>query len=326
MEVGEARRLKALEEENARLNRLVADQALDNQMLKDLLRKNGWRLQIAARLCAICRRARWCRSAGGADSGTWDAPRSARAAIHARMLACASGWAPWRERGRFGYRRLKVLLARAGRVVNHKRVDRVSREEAWALRRPKRQRVALSRPTVLPASSAPKQRWSLDFVSDALGDGRRMRLLTVVATVTRDALALEVETSLPSNQVIRVRDRLSAERGARPREMVLDNGPELTSRLLDQWAVRQQLHRGFIEPGKPMQNVPNESVTGRLRDACLNQPWFASLADARRVLASWQADDTGRRPHRALGYRTPRQFHLDVTRSTADRLSLVGVS
>jgi putative transposase len=228
------------------------------------------------------------------------------------------------ERLRFGYRRLQVLLRREGLVANHKRVYRLYHAEGLAVRRKLRKRVARHRSEVATIVTAPNQRWSLDFVSDALADGRRLRLLTVVDTFTREALAVEVDTSLPSVRVTRVLDRIIAERAARPREIVLDNGPELTSRLLDQWAYDRQVHLRFIDPGKPVQNAITESFNGRLRDECLNQHWFTTLADARQIVGRWQEDYNGARPHSSLGYRTPTQYHQEVTRLAIGQTKPVG--
>jgi len=135
----------------------------------------------------------------------------------------------------------------------------------------------------------PNQRWALDFVSNALAWGRRIRLLAVIDVFTCECLAIEVDTPLPAERVCRVLDRIVAERGA-PQEIQLDNGPELTSRVLDQWAYEQGTQLRFIEPGKPVQNAFLESFNPRLRDECLNEHWLVSLGDARRVVEAWRAD------------------------------------
>lgn len=124
-------------------------------------------------------------------------------------------------------------------------------------------------------------------MSDALASGRRSRTLGVIDTCTREALAIEVDTSLPSARVVRVLERLISDRG-RQTEIVLDNGPELISRALDQWADQHAIALGFIEPGKPEQNAVMESFNGRLRDECLNSHWFTSLADARQIIEDWR--------------------------------------
>lgn len=153
-------------------------------------------------------------------------------------------------------------------------------------------------------AAAPNAQWSLDFVSDSLAWGRRIRLLAVLDTFTRESLAIEVDTALPGTRVVQVLDRLVAARG-KPREIVLDNGPELTSRALDQWAYEHGVRLHFIAPGKPVENAFIESFNGRLRDERLNEHWFLGLPDARRIVEAWRCDYNGARPHSRLRYRTP---------------------
>ena len=212
------------------------------------------------------------------------------------------------ERRRFGYRRLHVLLRREGEQVNHKRVYRLYKDEGLSVRKRARKRV--SREARMPAhvSAGPNECWSLDFVSDALAWGRKIRMLTVVDAYTRESLAIEVDTSLPGVRVARVLDRVIAERGAGPVEITLDNSPELTSRALDQWAYERGVRLRFIEPGKPIQNAFIESFNGRLRDECLNEHWFLTLVHAREVIEEWRIDYNQRRPHSALGNLTPLEF------------------
>ncbi len=216
------------------------------------------------------------------------------------------------ERRRFGYRRLHVLLRREGLAVNHKRVYRIYREEGLSVRRRCRKRVARER-CPARAPTGPDQRWSLDFVSDALSWGRKIRLLTIVDAFTRESLAIEVDTSLSGERVARVLDRVISERGAAPQEIVLDNGPELTSRALDRWAYERGVRLRFIEPGKPVQNCFVESFNGRLRDECLNEHWFLTLPDARRVVEEWRMDYNRDRPHSSLGNLSPEEFRTEFT-------------
>ena len=211
-------------------------------------------------------------------------------------------------RQRFGYRRLGVLLRREGIVVNHKRVYRLYREEGLSLRRRKRKRLTSEGRGPGEAATRPDQVWSLDFVSDALAPGRRLKLLTVVDTYTRESLVVEVDTSISGERMARVLDRVIAERGAQPEEIVMDNGPEMTSRALDQWAYERGIQLRFIAPGKPVQNCYIESFNGRLRDECLNQHWFRSLADARQIVEEWRQDYNQARPHSALGGLTPEEY------------------
>jgi len=228
------------------------------------------------------------------------------------------------ERRRFGYRRLHVLLGREGVAVNHKRVERLYRAEGLAVRRRARKRVAAERALLL-LPTAPNEQWSLDFVSDTLSWSRRIQLLVVVDTVTREALAIEVDTSLPGERVVRVLERIAAERGV-PSAIVLDNGPELTGRALDQWAYGRGLQLRFIEPGKPMQNGFSESFVGRLRDECLNEHWFTGLADARRTGEAWRRDYNAVRPRSSLGYRTPTEARRTWARQAATLPIQAGLS
>jgi putative transposase len=228
-------------------------------------------------------------------------------------------------RPRFGYRRLHVLLRREGVIVNHKRVERLYREEGLAVRRRTRKRVARDRRGRAAVPGRPNQQWGVDFVSDALAWGRRIRLFTVVDIFTREALAIEVDTSLPGGRVVRVLERLALERGV-PDEIVLDNGPELAGKALDQWAYERGVWLRFIEPGKPIQNAFVESFQGRLRDECLDRHWFVSLADARHTVEAWRQDYNRVRPHSALGYRPPVEFRRFFEESTIKRQELIGLS
>lgn len=193
-------------------------------------------------------------------------------------------------------------------TVNHKRVYRLYREEGLTVRRRGRKRVSREARLPLPAPVGPNELWSLDFMSDALAWGRRVRLLCVIDAFTRESLAIEVDTSLPAWRVAQVLDRLIVGRGQAPAEIVMDNGPELTSRALDQWAYERGVRLRFIQPGKPIQNAFIESFNGRLRDECLNEHWFLSLADAQRITEEWRVDYNRNRPHTSLGNLTPLEF------------------
>ncbi len=211
------------------------------------------------------------------------------------------------ERRRFGYRRLHVLLRREGWAVNHKRIYRLYREEGLAVRRRKGRRRASGVRVPLAAPTRANQGWSMDFLTDALASGRRFRVLTLVDDYTREALAIEVDTSLPGARVVRVLERLR-ELGRVPEWIVCDNGPEFSGRALDQWAFAHGIRLHFITPGKPVENAYVESFHGKLRDECLNEHWFGSLPEARTVIEAWRVDYNQARPHSALGYRTPEEF------------------
>jgi putative transposase len=193
-------------------------------------------------------------------------------------------------------------------IVNHKRIYRLYREEGLTVRRRRRKRVSREARLPLPAPVGPNELWSLDFMSDALAWGRRIRLLCVIDAFTRESLAIEVDTSLPAWRVAQVLDRLIVGRGQAPVEIVMDNGPELTSRALDQWAYERGVRLHFIDPGKPQQNAFIESFNGRFRDECLNEHWFLTLADAQRITEDWRVDYNRNRPHTSLGNLTPLEF------------------
>jgi putative transposase len=217
-------------------------------------------------------------------------------------------------RPRWGYRRLYRLLRRAGTMVNKKLVQRLYREEGLAVRRRKRKRVAIPR-TPRPAPTKANERWSMDFVSDALGDGRKFRALTIVDDFTREVPAIEVDTSLPGERVVRVLEQLALTRGL-PTAIVCDNGPEFRGEALDQWADRRRVALQFIQPGKPIQNAFAESFNGRLRDECLNESWFVSLTDARETIEAWRVDYNVARPHSGLADRTPEEFAKQLQLTT----------
>jgi putative transposase len=211
-----------------------------------------------------------------------------------------------REKPRFGYRRLHVLLRRSGEQVNHKRLHRVYREAGLAIRRKKRKHCVREGKPLLVRTSA-NQEWGLDFVHDAVECGRTIRVLSVVDASTRECLALEVDTSFASRRVTRVLEAIIAERG-QPLAIRCDNGPELTSRHFLAWCVERQIELVHIQPGKPTQNARVESFNGRLREECLNLSWFQNLFDARRKIAAWRTEYNEQRPHSSLGYQTPKEF------------------
>jgi putative transposase len=217
-------------------------------------------------------------------------------------------------RPRWGYRRLHVLLRREGRAVNKKLVQRVYREEGLSVRRRKRKRVAIARVPV-PAPTRPNERWSMDFVSDALADGRKFRALTLIDDYTRECPVIEVDRSLSGERVARVLDRVAAVRGF-PTAIVCDNGPEFRSQALDQWAHDRGVALQFIDPGRPTQNPFAESFNGRLRDECLNESWFVGLRDAQDTIEAWRIDYQVTRPHSGLAGRTPEEFARTLHRTT----------
>lgn len=235
------------------------------------------------------------------------------AALRQRLRELAS------QHPRWGSPMLIWRLRQEGITDNHKRIRRLYRLEGLAVRRQRRKRVARPR-VVHPAATAPNEQWAMDFIRDTLADGRSFRAFTVVDTCTRECVAIEVDVSLSAERVVRVLECLGGERG-RPLGIQCDNGPEFQSRALDAWAHQRQVQLHFIQPGKPVQNCFIESFNGRLRDECLNQHWFLSLPDARRIIEQWRISYNTDRPHRGLGGQTPAERAKQLRRDTTTRLS-----
>jgi len=219
--------------------------------------------------------------------------------IRLRELAAA--------RVRFGYRRLTVLLRRDGWRVNAKRIYRLSTEEGLTVRTKHRTKAAGRARVPPPGATAPNQRWSMDFMSERVADGRCFRMLTVVDQFTRECLCLVADQSLTGEKVAQALEPVVFQRGA-PRAITVDNGSEFASRVMDAWAYRHGIQLDFIRPGKPVENGFIESFNGRLRDECLNVEVFVTLDDVREKLARWQVDYNLTRPHSALQDHTPASF------------------
>jgi putative transposase len=215
------------------------------------------------------------------------------------------------ERRRFGWRRLKLLLEREGIRMNHKKLRRLYAAERLQVRRRGGRKRALGTRAPMTLPQGPNQRWSLDFVSDTLTDGRRFRILVVVDDFTRECLCLVADTSLSGARVARELTLLITRHGA-PLLCVSDNGTELTSTAILSWSQETKIGWHYIAPGKPQQNAFAESFIGRLRDECLNETLFTSLRQARAVLAAWQRDYNEVRPHSAHGGLTPASIRLPL--------------
>ena len=215
----------------------------------------------------------------------------------------------------YGYRRVHVLLRREGWTVNHKRVYRLYREEGLGLRRkkPKRRRAAMSRQP-RPTVSRPNERWTMDFMSDALANGEKVRVLTVVDAYTRECLALEAGRQFRGQDVGRVLTAIAATRG-RPAIIQCDNGTEFTSRALDHWAWTHRVQLDFSRPGKPTDNATIESFNASVRRECLSEHYFSTLAEARIVLGLFRDEYNNHRPHSSLGQKTPAEIYAGTTRN-----------
>ena len=223
---------------------------------------------------------------------------------------------------RFGHPRLHVLLRREGFGANHKKTHRIYVEEGLQVRkRKRRRRSAIARqPLVLP--SRPGQIWSMDFMSDQLSSGRRIRLFNVIDNFTRQCLAIIVDVSINGQRVARELTRLIDLQG-RPKFIVCDNGTEYTSLVMFDWAQRSGVGLQFIQPGKPSQNGFCESFNGRVRDECLNESLFSNLREAQQITARWRTAYNSERPHSALNWATPDEFEKSCSRLTGNRMDKV---
>lgn len=207
---------------------------------------------------------------------------------------------------RFGYRRLHILLLREGNKINHKKVYRLYKEAGLSIRKRKKKFPSEKRGRP-EAALVPNIRWSIDFVSDSTAGGQRFRVLTAIDEVTRECLALEVDTSITGKRVTSVLNRIAFFRGL-PKEILSDNGPEFTSIAFGEWTYDKGINHLFIDPGKPMQNGYTESFNGKFRDECLNEHWFKNLSEAREIIEKWRMEYNVNRPHSALGYMTPIEY------------------
>jgi putative transposase len=208
---------------------------------------------------------------------------------------------------RYGQRRLVVLARREGFSDNHKRIERIYRAANLQVRKRPKRKLALGRGPITDKAVLPNQRWSLDFVHERLRINRRVRILGVGDDCTRENLALEADFAFSGERMTRVLDAIAELRGY-PQTIVLDNGPEMCSLAMLRWAADRHVQLHHIAPGKPVQNAFIESFNGRLRDECLNEHDFRSLAELRDYLADWRERYNHERPHKALGWKTPEEF------------------
>jgi putative transposase len=231
--------------------------------------------------------------------------------VRERMRALAAQYP------RYGYRRVRIFLARDGHPMSADRAHRLWRAERLQLpRRRPRRRIAASRPRPVPATAS-NQVWAYDFVFDACANGQKLKCLTIVDEWTREALAIDVAGSIRSGRVIDVLARLVSLHGA-PRYIRSDNGPEFVATAVLRWLTNEGIETAHIAPGKPWQNGTDESFNGRFRDECLNMEYFRTRAEAVAVIETWRCHYNEVRPHSSLGYLTPQEFKKQI-RSTSTR-------
>jgi transposase InsO family protein len=317
LEVSEAKRLKALEDENAKLKKLLcrADArcgcATRASLKKMVGAKRAAVAHLEAKLGLSERRA--C-SIVGADRKMirYRSRRPPDTELRARLRELAN------QRRRFGYRRLFILLRREGESSGINRIHRLYREEGLTVRKRRARRKATGTRAPILVEAKPNARWSLDFVYDQFANGRRFRVLNIVDDVTKECLGAIPDTSISGRRVARELTTIVERRG-KPGSIVSDNGTEFTCNAMLAWCKDTGIDWHFIAPGKPIQNAFVESFNGRMRDELLNETLFFELEDARTKIAAWVADYNGDRPHSSLKYLTPAAYAATFT-ATGDRL------
>jgi len=212
-----------------------------------------------------------------------------------------------KQRKRFGYRRVHVMLKRKGFDVNHKKVYRIYKEENLSVRRTKRKRLKSGQRENILIPIFPNEQWAMDFMSDSLFSGRKFRTLNILDLFNRECIAIEADNSLTGTKVTQILNRLIETRGM-PKSITIDNGTEFTSRAFDQWAYEKGIKLNFIQPGKPSQNGFVESFNGKFRDECLNENWFSNLNHAKELIEKWRIDYNTQRPHSSLNNLTPEEY------------------
>jgi putative transposase len=228
-------------------------------------------------------------------------PTAGDAQLTEKMIALA------RTRRRFGYRRLHDLLGVEFPAVNHKKIYRLYRQADLAVRRRKKAKRPVAEPRRLQIAEAINDVWSMDFVSDALATGRRLRCLTVADDFGHECVDIAVDHGMGGVYVTRILDQAALFRGY-PRAVRTDNGPEFTSRAFIAWTQQHGIEHLLIDPGKPTQNGYIESFNGKFRDECLNEHWFTTLVEAREIIAEWRRDYNEVRPHSSCGRMPPAKY------------------
>ncbi|WP_210687538.1 IS3 family transposase [Mycolicibacterium sp. GESEQ-9] len=314
MKANEAKRLKELEAENARLKKLVANQALDIDMLKEIFvgklltpnRKRSAVIALRERFGVSERRA--CAVVG--------LHRSTMRLTPAPITTEETELREWlrrfsTDRPRWGWRRAAKMARRAGWKANNKRIRRLWREEGLRVpqRRRKKRLTGIGVAVGAMSPIRPNAIWAMDFQFDTTADGRTLKMLNVIDEFTREALAIEVDRSIDADGVVAVLDRLALVHGA-PHYVRFDNGPEFVAHAVRDWCRFNSAASLFIDPGSPWQNAWIESFNGRLRDELLNLWRFDSLLEARVIIEDWRCDYNANRPHSAHGDRTPAEFAL----------------
>ncbi|WP_240464898.1 IS3 family transposase, partial [Paraferrimonas sp. SM1919] len=312
LEASDIKRLKELEEENNQLKRMFANLSLENVALKDLIGKkalapdekrrsvnhlvNEFKLTIAHA----------CRAIGFNRSSYYRAPKDWHIADKP-IIDALNGILE--KAPQAGFWKCFYRLKNKHYPWNHKRIYRVYCR--LGLNKPRRIKKQLDKrtPAPLEVANKPNAMWALDFVHDSLYSGKRFRTLNVIDEGTRECLAIEVDTSLPAARVVRVLEQLAEERGALPKQIRLDNGPELIADVMVQWCEQHDIELAYIQPGKPQQNAFAERFNGSFRKEFLNAYLFDDLEQVRDMAWHWMLDYNNERPHESIGNIPPSEYH-----------------
>ncbi|MCY4747511.1 IS3 family transposase [Pelomonas sp. UHG3] len=308
LEVADVKRLKALELENSRLKKLLAERDLDIEVLKEINAKKlvsplARRAQVAfARERGLSLR-RACGLIGMSRATPSYQPRlPAKDAPVIEAMKELSAQYP-----RYGYRHIRVFLRWRGFELSWSRTHRLWRQAGLLVpRKRSRKRIASKRPRVHTPFKA-NMVWAYDFVFDTTATGQQLKCLTVIDEYTRECLPIDVARSIRSKRVIEVLSRLVSVHGA-PLFMRSDNGPEFVSQAILEWIASSGIAMVLNDPGKPWQNGADESFNGKFRDECLSVEWFRLRREAKVVIESWRQHYNEVRPHSSLQYLTPTEF------------------
>ncbi|WP_370609737.1 IS3 family transposase [Citrobacter portucalensis] len=308
MEASDIKKIKDLEDENRRLKQMFADLSLENRALKDVIEKKplkpAFKRELVTHLIMTSglsiRQA--CRSLNLSRTVYHYRPDTTRdEPVIVALQAMAERYP------RYGFPKLFQVLRRQGYPWNHKRIHRIYCLLKLNFRRKGKQRLPVRNPSPLATPEALNQSWSVDFMHDALVCGRRFRTFNVVDDFNREALSIEIDLNLPALRVVRVLDRIAANRGY-PVMLRMDNGPEFISLVLAEWAEQHAVKLEFIQPGKPTQNAFIERFNRTYRTEILDFYLFRTLNEVREITERWVSEYNCERPHQSLNNMTPEEY------------------
>uniref|UniRef100_UPI004039673D IS3 family transposase n=1 Tax=unclassified Variovorax TaxID=663243 RepID=UPI004039673D len=309
MDVPDARRLRELEAENNKLKKLLAEAHLDIHALNTAfggkaIAPQAKRAAVAIMIgeCDLSER-RACRLVGLSRDSYRNPPEADAMTqeLSSKIVEIAHA------RRRFGYRRIHDMLRPHFPGVNHKRVYRLYSAANLAVRKRKKVKRPANERVPLQLATTVNEVWSMDFVSDSLSTGRRIKCLTVADDFSHECVSISVDWGISGKYVTRLLDQAAVFRGY-PLAVRTDNGPEFTSRAFMGWAQAHGIRHILIEPGRPMQNGYIESFNGKFRDECLNEQWFETLQQARSAITLWRQDYNEVRPHSSCQRMPPSKF------------------